>query len=111
MTNSANKPIYQSIYAPASNSPILLESSEYDSLDISTVDSLEINLLSSDADAEYAVQYLMAKSIDEVALADSPRTIISFKDANGFIATGDERDALELAMFESTTLVVKNANN
>ncbi len=101
--------IVQSIYAPASDSPILLESS-YDSLlDNITVDTIELNLIESDVDSIKAIQYLMSQSMDEVALGDDRYNItsFSFNDVNGFVATGDERDALELAIFKSTTLTVK----
>ncbi len=108
---NSNSPTYsnlftQSIYAPVSNSPILLASSRFTSLDNITINNLELNLIDSDADSIDAIQYLMSQSMDEVALGDDVARD-SFYDANGFVATGDERDALELAIFKSTTLTVK----
>jgi len=111
MTNDSGKTIYQSIYAPASNTPILMESSEYpEGLTIDSLDSIDINLVKSDADIVDAAQYLMSQNMNEVALGDDADNIsyYSYADANGFVTSSDERDELELAMFESTTVVVKN---
>ena len=71
-----------------------------------SIDSIETNLVKSDADTEDALQYLMSQSIDEVSLGDDNTSINEFNDANGFVATSDEQDALELAIHKSTTIVV-----
>ncbi|GGP50509.1 hypothetical protein [Shewanella saliphila] len=108
MIDNSNNIIYQSIYAPVSTSPILLDNSQY-VLTLGTVDKIEINLISSSADSDDAVQYLMGQNIDKVTLGDTPDTINDFNDANGFVANGDEWNDLEIAMIESTTLTVKNS--
>ncbi|WP_435237307.1 hypothetical protein ACR30L_06975 [Psychromonas sp. PT13] len=108
LTDDDNNLIYQSIYSSASDTPILLESSQYE-LNVDSIENIEINLVNSDVSSENAIKYLMAESTDEVAVGDDASEISAFQDANGYVPTGDERDELELAMFEGTTTLVKSA--
>ena len=108
LTDDDNNTIYQSIYTTATDTPILLENSQFE-LNVNSIENIEINLVNSDADTEDSIKYLMAQSLDEVALGDDSSQISVYLDANGYVPTGDERDELELAMFKSTTMLVKNA--
>ncbi|MEI6895921.1 MAG: hypothetical protein V5786_00260 [Psychromonas sp.] len=113
--SSSSSTIIQSIYAPVSDVFILLETSVDSLKDVSVTTinndlTIALNLIKSDTNSLDAIQYLMSQSMDEVTLGDDQINITddSFSDANGFVATGDERDALELAIFKSTTLIVKS---
>ncbi|MEO9945878.1 hypothetical protein [Paraglaciecola sp.] len=105
LSGASNNTVYQTIYGSPSLQQPLLESSVLD-IQPSATSRIEIGLMQGNSTDEN-LQYFMDKYLDVTTLAETS-TVANFNDANGFVTTPLESEALHQAILESNVTFVQH---